>query len=81
MDLKEVRVEIDKVDNEIKRLFEKRMILADNVARVKAETGDSIFKPEREVEIINKLTKDIEPHIEKEYTAFIKKIMEVKHLQ
>ena len=77
MDLKEVRVEIDKVDNEIKRLFEKRMILADNVARVKAETVDCIFKLETEVETINKLTKDIEPHIEKEYTAFIKKIMEV----
>lgn len=75
--LAEVRTEIDRVDSEIKRLFEERMMLADNIARVKAETADAIFKPDREVAIIERLTNGVEPSILKEYTALIKRIMEI----
>ena len=67
MTLEEVRVNIDRVDAEIKKLFARRMELADNVARVKAETKDDIFKPEREVAIINNLTQDVGENIKKEY--------------
>lgn len=77
MTLADVRVNIDRVDKQIKELFEERMELADQVAQVKAETGDDIFKPEREVAIIERLTQDIEPGIKKEYIALIKRIMEV----
>lgn len=77
MTLADVRVNIDRVDKQIKELFEERMELADQVAQVKAETGDDIFKPEREVAIIEKLTADIQPGIKKEYIALIKRIMEV----
>ncbi|MGN0394668.1 MAG: chorismate mutase, partial [Coprococcus sp.] len=45
MTLDEVRLNIDKVDKEIKTLFKERMMLADNVARIKAETEDDIYKP------------------------------------
>ena len=77
MTLEEVRVNIDRVDAEIKKLFARRMELADNVARVKAETKDDIFKPEREVAIINNLTQDVGENIKKEYIALIKRIMEI----
>jgi chorismate mutase/prephenate dehydratase len=77
MTLQEVRKEIDRVDGEIKKLFAQRMTLADNVARVKAETGDDIFKPDREVQIIENLTEDVDASIVKEYTALIKRIMEI----
>ncbi len=77
MDLSEVRVNIDRVDNEIKRLFEERMHLSDEVARCKAETEDAIYKPDREVEIIERLTAGVDPSIKMEYTALIKRIMEV----
>ena len=77
MTLAEVRKEIDRVDSGIKQLFEERMILADNVARVKAETGDEIFKPDREIAIIENLTEDVDDSIKKEYTALIKRIMEI----
>lgn len=77
MTLEEVRKEIDKVDSQIKKLFSERMELAENVAKVKAETGDVILKPEREEIIISNLTEDVKPSIVKEYTALIKRIMEI----
>lgn len=69
MDLKDVRTEIDSVDLQIKELFKKRMELADAVARVKAETEDAIYKPDREKEIIDHLTEGVSPAINYEYTA------------
>lgn len=48
MTLADVRKNIDRVDKEIKQLFKERMVLADNVAQVKAETEDDIYKPDRE---------------------------------
>lgn len=48
MTLEEVRKQIDVVDKQIKVLFKERMILADQVARVKAESEDAIYKPDRE---------------------------------
>lgn len=77
MTLAEVRENIDRVDKQIKTLFQERMILADNVARVKAETEDDIYKPDREELIINNLTGDIDDSIKMEYTALIKRIMEI----
>ena len=43
MELSDIRKEIDAVDAEIKELFQKRMQLADEVAKVKAETNDAKF--------------------------------------
>ncbi|MCR4716364.1 MAG: chorismate mutase [Lachnospiraceae bacterium] len=77
MTLADVRVNIDRVDKEIKKLFKERMELAYNVAEVKAETNDDIFKPDREVSIIENLTADVDDDIKKEYIALIKRIMEI----
>ncbi len=77
MTLDEVRLNIDKVDKEIKALFKERMMLADNVARVKAETEDVIYKPDREERMISNLTGDVEDNIKMEYTALIKRIIEI----
>ncbi len=77
MDLKDVRVNIDRVDSEIKALFKERMTLADQVATIKAATSDDIYKPDREESIISTLTDDVNDDIKKEYTALVKRIMEV----
>lgn len=77
MTLEEVRKQIDMVDKQIKSLFKERMMLADQVARVKTESEDAIYKPDREEAIITKLTGDVDDSIKKEYTALIKRIMEV----
>ena len=77
MNLIEARHEIDKIDHELKELFKKRMAVSKEIAMIKAETGDSIYKPDREKEVIQKLTADISPDLREEYTVFIKKILEI----
>jgi len=76
-ELSEVRVDIDRVDAGIRTLFRERMALADEVARIKAKTADEIFKPDREQAIIARLTENTDPSILKEYTAVIRRIMEI----
>ena len=58
MNLDEIRAETDKIDDEIARLFKKRLELIESVARVKAETNSPVLRPKREREIINRLTKE-----------------------
>ena len=77
MTLEEVRKNIDRVDGQIRELFIERMGLAEQVARIKAQTEDSIYKPEREAVILEKQSKNMDPHLVKEYKALIKRIMEV----
>lgn len=48
IDLQESRDEIDKVDQEIVRLFEHRMKLAKDVAEYKIQTGKKVYDRERE---------------------------------
>lgn len=75
MTLDDVRIHIDSVDRELKQLIERRMELAHNVADAKIATGDKIFKPDRESQIISGLTYDTRPDIIRQYTALIRKIM------
>lgn len=77
MELADVRKNIDRVDGEIRRLFIERMSLADQVACIKAETEDVIYKPDREEAIIKKQTEGMENKLVREYTALIKRMMEV----
>ena len=77
MTLEEIRREIDKIDPQIKTLFFQRMEVAKHVAEVKFASGDEIYKADREAEIIRRLTEDVAPELKMEYTAFIRKVMEV----
>ncbi|MBO5130979.1 MAG: chorismate mutase, partial [Romboutsia sp.] len=54
MDLLECRNEIDKIDKELVKLFEKRMNVAVNVAKYKIENNIPIFNGAREAEVIQK---------------------------
>lgn len=47
-DLQECRKEIDEIDSEIIRLFEKRMKVCEDVAEYKIRTGKKVLDPERE---------------------------------
>ena len=76
MELAEIRVEIDEIDNELKALFIKRMGLAKDIAAIKAETGDAIYKPDREREIIERLSSDVAEDIREGYTAWIKQLLQ-----
>ena len=77
MNLTEARCEIDKIDSELKKLFIKRMAVSKEIAMIKAQTGDNIYKPDREKEVVDKLTAYIDPDIKEEYMVFIKKILEI----
>lgn len=50
IDLKDIRVEIDAIDEQIQKLFEKRMDLAKSVAEYKIRTGMPVFDKERELQ-------------------------------
>ena len=49
------RAEIDTIDREIVSLFEKRMQVVMDVARIKKENGIAIFDASREKEVIAKV--------------------------
>ena len=55
-DLLKLRDEIDIIDNEIVSLYEKRMKIAEGVARYKIATGKKVFDREREVSKLNTLS-------------------------
>lgn len=77
MTLEEIRRQIDMVDSQIKPLFLQRMECAGHVAEEKAKTGGDVFVLEREREIIEKRTADVEEEIQGEYAAFLKHLMSV----
>lgn len=55
LDLQEMRKEIDAIDEQIVALFERRMAIAENVARFKIETGKPVFDRAREQEKLETL--------------------------
>ncbi len=77
MTLDEIRVLIDEVDSQIKPLFLKRMECAGYVAAAKAKTGADVFAAERENQIIEMRTADVDPLVRGEYTAFLRHLMSV----
>ena len=54
--LKECRIAIDSIDDEILKLLNQRMQVVQRVGEIKHDTGGAIYRPEREKEIIDRLT-------------------------
>jgi chorismate mutase/prephenate dehydratase len=52
MDLKEIRAQIDDIDNDLVTLFNKRMALSAQVAEYKKANNVPIYVPSREREIL-----------------------------
>ena len=55
MELGEIRQEIDAIDEEMVKLFVRRMDFADRVAETKRGTGKAVLDPGREREILAKV--------------------------
>ena len=55
LDLQEMRKEIDVIDDQIVKLFEKRMSIAEDVAKFKIETQKPVFDRTREQEKLETL--------------------------
>lgn len=56
MDLKSLRDQIDALDNQMLELLNKRMEIVKSVGEFKNKNGGAIYRPEREVEIIERLS-------------------------
>ncbi len=55
--LQECRDAIDSIDNDILELLNKRLKVVQRVGEIKHDTGTAVYRPEREKEIINRLSK------------------------
>ena len=55
LDLQEMRKEIDVIDDQIVKLFEKRMSIAEHVAKFKIENNKPVFDRNREEEKLEAL--------------------------
>ena len=77
MNLRDIRVQIDEVDTQIRDLFIRRMELAREVARVKSETEDEIYKPDREQSILDNQSSKMPHELTMEYRALLKRTMEI----
>lgn len=77
MKLEDIRENIDKIDDDMKELFKKRMIYSENVVSIKAENGDVIYKPEREKDMIDRQISSMDNNILAEYIPFLKTVVSV----
>ena len=55
-ELKNIRLEIDAIDDELVRLLQRRMDIVDRVAKVKRERGLPVFDAKRESEILDRVS-------------------------
>lgn len=62
MDINNLRNEIDSIDDELVRLFERRMNVAAEIAEYKRANGLAVSDRSRERQVINKVTSKVAPH-------------------
>lgn len=72
LNLREIRDRIDKIDKELVKLLEERMIIVEDVVDYKIENNMQIFDSKREEEVITKNTNRVE---NKKLKKYIEKIL------
>ena len=77
MDLKDIRKEIDVIDEEMAKLFVRRMNCADAVAEAKRGTGKAVLDPGREREILAKAAERVGPEFAGEASELFRTLMSV----
>ena len=76
--LEKQRAEIDAIDREIVALFENRMQVVVDVARIKKENGMAIFDGSREKEVIAKVQSYLkDDHLKEELAEAYETLMKV----
>lgn len=63
MDLEKARETIDRIDNELVKLFSERMEAVTEVAKYKKENNLPIFNGKREREVLDKVAKEVQPEL------------------
>ncbi len=73
MDLNTIRKNINEIDDEMKRLFDARLVCSEQVASVKMAEHDEVFKPQREREIAERFSGEEDIW----YLPYIKKVIQI----
>ena len=76
-DLKECREILNAIDPMIRELFIKRMEVVKEVALYKKANNMSIFDAQREKEMIDRLTKEVDDELRPYYLAFLENMLEI----
>lgn len=77
MDIQNSRNEINKIDEEIIKLFQVRMNLAEQIAEEKKKNNLPVFDKKREQEILNKIAKKSSPEFKYFLIELYEKIFEL----
>lgn len=77
MTLENLRREITDIDREIMKLFEKRMNIAKEIAKIKKQIGLDILDKDRELQVIENNLSLIVEEYKKEAEILTKTIMEL----
>lgn len=75
--VKDLRAELDKIDDDLRDLFLRRMKISGAIGRLKAQNGDKILSEEREHAILKRVTKGLN---EKDAEIIKKLYEEIFHL-
>lgn len=77
MDIGEARKEIDKIDDELIKLFEKRMLLSAQIAEEKKKKNFPVYDEKREQEILEKINEKAPENIQNFSAELYEKIFEL----
>ena len=73
LDINKIRAEIDEIDDSITKLFERRMVVSEEVAAYKRENGLPTLNPEREKAVIKKAADTLQ---NKAFVPYVTKLYE-----
>ena len=79
-ELSDIRLDINRVDHEIQKLFLDRMALAEQVADYKIATGDKVLKPDREQALLEMMREQVPDGLQPEYISMLKGIIRVSRM-
>ncbi len=69
-ELKDIRKEINEIDEKMRELFVRRLAVSADVAEAKRAKGAPVLNPEREREILTRVAKEVGPETENEARLF-----------
>lgn len=75
MELEQIRKRINEVDDEMHHHFADRLWYSKEVAETKLQTGDSVYKPERERQVFERFPGEQDE--EKLYRLYVRKVMQL----
>jgi len=81
MDLNDFRQKMDKIDDEIVRLFDQRMDVSSEIAQYKFVNNLPVHNPEREQQKIQELSKKVKKGREESISALYSLIFEISRAE